>query len=90
MKLKDFVCYGLWTADAKFEGKDYDNEETKNFITKVWLTKIDPRLPKHIRDTWGLELANSSIDTKNVSILPHNLIIWQTVFSFFFISIQSF
>ena len=35
----------------------------------------------------GLKLENSSIDTKNVSILPQNLIIWQTVFSFFFVSI---
>ena len=34
-----------------------------------------------------LNLANFSIDTKNVSILPRNLIIWHTVFSFFFISI---
>ena len=58
MKLKDFVCNGLLSADAKFEGKDYGREETltpvaKNFITKEWLTKIDPRLPKHIRDTRG-------------------------------------
>ena len=42
---------------------------------------------------WGqslLDLENSSIDTKNASILPRNLIIWWIIFSIFFISIQSF
>ena len=58
MQLKDFVCNGLLNKDDKFEGKKIaENEKlapaTKNFITKEWLAKIDPRLPKHVRDTRG-------------------------------------
>ena len=58
MKIKDFVCNGLLEKEAKFEGKKLANRETltpvaKNFITKEWLMKIDPRLPQHVRDTRG-------------------------------------
>ena len=58
MQVKDFICSGLLAAGSRFEGKQYTNTEVlspvaKNFITKEWLVKIDPRLPKHIRDTRG-------------------------------------
>ena len=58
MQLKDFICNGLLNQGERFEGKEFGSNETltpatKNFITKEWLHKIDPRLPKHIRDTRG-------------------------------------
>ena len=58
MEVKDFICAGLLKKDSMFEGKRVPMKETlspatKNFITKEWLSKIDPRLPKHVRDTRG-------------------------------------
>ena len=58
MKIKDFVCNGMLSQGDRFEGNPLAVRETltpvaKNFITKEWLSKIDPRLPKHIRDTRG-------------------------------------
>ena len=58
MQVKDFICSGLLEAGSRFEGKQMTDKEVlspvaKNFITKEWLVKIDPRLPKHIRDTRG-------------------------------------
>ena len=58
MQVKDFICSGLLAAGSRFEGKQYTNTEVlspvaKNFITKEWLVKIDPRLLKHIHDTRG-------------------------------------
>ena len=58
MEVKDFICSGLLEADSRFEGRNYDAKEilspvAKNFIAKEWLLKIDPRLPKHVRDTRG-------------------------------------
>ena len=58
MEVKDFVCASLLNDGDRFEGKALPRKEilspvAKNFITKEWLLKIDPRLPKHIRDTRG-------------------------------------
>ena len=58
MQIKDFICAGLLSQQDRFEGKPLPQKETlspvaKNFICKEWLMKIDPRLPKHIRDTRG-------------------------------------
>ena len=58
MEVKDFVCASLLKKDMKFEGKKATANEilsptTKNFITKEWLSKIDSRLPKHVKDTRG-------------------------------------
>ena len=58
MEIKDFVCAGLLQPGMMFETKPATAKEilspaTKNFITKEWLMKIDPRLPKHVRDTRG-------------------------------------
>ena len=58
MTVKDFICASLIKEGAMFEGKQATAKETlspttKNFITKEWLTKIDPRLPKHVKDTRG-------------------------------------
>ena len=58
MQVKDFICAGLLKAGSTFEGKQVTTNEplsptTKNFITKEWLYKIDPRLPKHVKDTRG-------------------------------------
>ena len=58
MEVKDFVCASLIKKGTKFEGKVAAANEilcpsTKNFITKEWLSKIDKRLPKHVKDTRG-------------------------------------
>ena len=58
MEVKDFICAGLLSVGDRCENKALTIKETltpvaKNFITKEWLIKIDPRLPKHIRDTRG-------------------------------------
>ena len=58
MEVKDFVCASLLNEGDRFEGRALPRKEilspvAKNFITKEWLLKIDPRLPKHIRDTRG-------------------------------------
>ena len=58
MQLKDFVCSGLLNVNDQFEGKQMTSKEklspvAKNFLTKEWLSKIDPRLPGHIKDTRG-------------------------------------
>ena len=58
MEIKDFICAGLLKNGDRFENKVLAANETlspvaKNFITKEWLLKIDPRLPKHIQNTRG-------------------------------------
>ena len=58
MEVKDFICAGLLQTGDRFENKPLTANEklspvAKNFITKEWLMKIDPRLPKHIRETRG-------------------------------------
>ena len=58
MEVKDFVCAGLIKKGDPFEGKPAANNEvlspsTKNFIMKTLLTKVDTRLPKHVKDTRG-------------------------------------
>ena len=63
MELKDFVCAGLLSETNRFEGKPLTANETlspvaKNFLTKEWLMKIDPRLPRHIKDTRGHLFTN--------------------------------
>ena len=58
MQIKDFVCSGLLKTGSTFESKQVTANETlspatKNFITREWLAKIDPRLPKHVNETRG-------------------------------------
>ena len=58
METKDFVCASLIKKNDIFEGKPAPTNEvlsptTKNFIMKEFLTKVNPRLPKHVRDTRG-------------------------------------
>ena len=58
MEVKYFICAGLLKPGDTFENKVLQTKEVltptvKNFITKEWLTKIHPGLPKHIRDTRG-------------------------------------
>ena len=50
MELKDFVCASLIKKGNPFEGKP---APAKNFIMKELLYKVDPRLPKHVKDTRG-------------------------------------
>ena len=58
MEVKDFICAGLAKVDETRDGKIVTTREVisptiKNFITKEWLMKINPRLPQHIRNTRG-------------------------------------
>ena len=58
METKDFVCASLIKKDDIFEGKPLTSNEvlaptTKNFIMKEFLTKVDHRLPKHVREARG-------------------------------------
>ena len=58
METKDFVCASLIKKGDIFEGKAAAVNEVlsptaKNFILKEFLTTVDTRLPKHIRDTRG-------------------------------------
>ena len=58
MEVKDFVCAGLIKKGDPFEGKiaavnEVLSPSTKNFIMKTLLTKVDTRLPKHVKDTRG-------------------------------------
>jgi hypothetical protein len=58
MEVKDFVCASLVKKGNPFEGKPAPANEilspsTKNFIVKEFLSKVDPRLPKHVKDTRG-------------------------------------
>ena len=58
METKDFVCASLIKKDDIFEGKPLTSNEvlsptTKNFIMKEFLTKVDHRLHKLVRETRG-------------------------------------
>ena len=58
MEIKDFVCAGLVKKGQTINDKVQTVNESltfavKNFITKEWLTTIDKRLPKHVKETRG-------------------------------------
>ena len=56
LRLRAFYQNGLLQMGESFMGKilhkdDFLNPLSENLITKEWLSLIDPRLPKHVRDT---------------------------------------
>jgi len=58
MAVKDVICAGLLREGVMYEGRKLTKKEVltptvKNFITKEWLVKTHPSLPKHVRDTRG-------------------------------------
>ena len=58
MEVKDFVCAGLKKKGDEIDGKILANNEPltpalKNFIFKEFLTKVDKRMPKHVKETRG-------------------------------------
>ena len=58
MTVKDVVCAGLMKQGKMYEGQLLTEKEVltptvKNFMTKEWLVKTHPSLPKHVRDTRG-------------------------------------
>ena len=58
MEVNDFGCAGLKKKGEEIDGKTLANNEPlapalKNFIFKEFLTKVDKRLPKHVKETRG-------------------------------------
>ena len=58
MEVKDFVVASLKKKGETMDGKVLEVNEPlthalKNFITKEWLSKVDSRLPRYVKETKG-------------------------------------